>query len=155
MALYFNSDKLAGDPGRDLVTKREDIAVARSMSISTIDPKFQSAGIDSFPSGSNGINIKQKTMTFYSSDTAYYLLKVGDYFAYRGYREGGPAVGIAHVSHQGGSGTLVILGAAWTESLLLPGVSDVNDWRIFALPIAAEESAAEIRTIATEVDAEA
>lgn len=154
MALYFNSDKLAGGPGRDLVTERKDVTVARSITVSTIDPKFQSAGIDSFPSGSSGINIKQNTMTFYSSDTAYYLLKVGDYFAYRGGTDGGPAVGIAHVSHQGGSGKLVILGAAWTESLLLPGVSDKNEWRIFALPVTASGDA-EMQTIATEVDAEA
>ena len=151
MALYFNSDRLAGDPGRDLVTERQDIAVARSIPVSAIDPNFQSAGIDSFPSGSTGINIKQNTRAFDSSNAAYYSLRVGDYFAYRGSREGGPAVGIVHVSHQGGYGNLVILGAAWTESLLLPGVSGINDWRMFAIPGTASGDA-ETQTIATEVD---
>ena len=151
MALYFNSDKLAGGPGRDLVTERQDIAAARSIPVSAIDPNFQSAGIDSFPSGSTGINIKQNTRAFDSSNAAYYSLRVGDYFAYRGVAEGGPAVGIVHVSHQGGYGNLVILGAAWTESLLLPGVSDKNDWRMFAIPVTASGDA-EIQTIATEVN---
>lgn len=154
MALYFNSDRLAGDPGRDLVTESQDIAVARWMPISTIDPNFQSAAIDSFDSGPGvGVYIKQNNKTYYPPDAAM-SLRDGDYFAYRGYAEGGPAVGVVHVSHQGGSVRLVVLGAAWTESLLLPGVSGDNDWRMFALPVAAS-GAAEAQTIATEVSMEA
>ena len=149
MALYFNSDRLAGGPGRDLVTERKDVAAACSMSISTIAPNFQSAGIDSFPSGSTGINIKQNSKTFYPPDQAL-SLGDGDYFAYNGNRGGEAAVGIVHVSHQEGSGKLVILGAAWTESLL----NSYNDWRMFAMPVAASGDA-EIQTIATEVDEEA
>lgn len=151
MALYFNSDRLAGGPGRDLVTERKDVAAARSMPISTINPNFERAGIDSFPSGSTGINIKQNTRAFDSSNAAYYSLGVGDYFAYRGVADGGPAVGIVHVSHQGGYGNLVILGAAWTESLLLPGVSGKNDWHMFAIPVTSSGDA-ETQTIATEVN---
>lgn len=153
MALYFNSDKLVGDPGRDLVTERKDIAAARSMSISTVNPNFKSAGINSF-GNLDGINIKQSSRTFYSSDAAYYLLRDGDYFVYNGRTSGGDSsVGIAHVSHQGSSVNLVILGTAWTESTL----NGSNDWRMFIVPGAvsrADSVPVEMQTIATEVSAE-
>lgn len=154
MALYFNSDKLVGDPDRNLVTERKDIAVARSMPVSTIDPNFKSAGINSF-GNLDGINIKQNTKMFSSSDTAYYLLTVGDYFVYNGRTSGGDSsVGIAHVCKQGGLGYLVILGTAWTESTL----NGSNGWRLFAVPGAvssANSAPAEMQTIATEVNMEA
>ena len=142
MSLYFNSDRIGIDPGTDLVTEKKDIALTRWMPISTVNPDFEKAAIDSFD-GTRGVCIKQNSLTL-SNQTAMWLGD-GDYFAYSA---AGPAVGVVHVSHLGDDARFVVLGAAVDKNRL-----NGDSWRMFAVPVTSLGVPA-ATTIATEVDEE-